>query len=162
MKLRLINAEGLKKLAALSLTAALGVSGTVGCGGDDEGSGGSGGGKGGTGGSGGTGGTGTIACGNASCSVPGSKCCAGSPATGCQSTSADCPDVEIRCDGPEDCSGGQICCADFFVGKLDDTSCRSPGQCDKDEIVCGNSPSACSSGYSCKPISGFPQYLVCQ
>ena len=62
MKLRLINAEGLKKLAALSLTAALGVSGTVGCGGDDEGSGGSGGGKGGTGGSGGsvggTGGTG--------------------------------------------------------------------------------------------------------
>ena len=59
MKLRLWTAHGLKKLAALSLAATLGVGGTVGCGGDDEGSGGSGGGKGGTGGTGG-GGTGGI------------------------------------------------------------------------------------------------------
>ncbi|MCC6899248.1 MAG: chitobiase/beta-hexosaminidase C-terminal domain-containing protein [Polyangiaceae bacterium] len=60
MKLKLMTTDGLKKLAVLSLAASLGVSGLVGCGGDDEGSGGSGGGKGGSGGStGGTGGGGT-------------------------------------------------------------------------------------------------------
>jgi len=55
-------------------------------------------------------------------------CCVSSPAT--QSTAGHCcevtacAEVAFQCDGPEDCTGGQVCCGIGYS-----TSCMEEGEC---------------------------------
>jgi hypothetical protein len=52
-----------------------------------------------------------VACGASSCSVPAQECCLTSPAPACLALTDTCAGQVQRCDGPEDCTGGEVCCA---------------------------------------------------
>jgi hypothetical protein len=58
-------------------------------------------------------GQGAVACGNTSCLTPQNYCCVGpNNVAACIPRDAACTlGAARRCDGPEDCDGGRICCA---------------------------------------------------
>ncbi|MBX3128569.1 MAG: hypothetical protein KF718_17740 [Polyangiaceae bacterium] len=153
-----------------------GTGGAVSAGGG--GSGGTGGGDptGGTGGgspTGGTGGSGGGAAGNApgavhcegsnDCSLSGNFCCVRSSGSTCQASGSSCvPGLDVMCDGPEDCSGNQVCCHSSTTGGA--MACRSASQCSSSlgrSIVCGSTPAACPGGTTCAPLSAGSPYNVC-
>jgi hypothetical protein len=54
----------------------------------------------------------TVACGNATCVVGQQACCVTAGSSTCIPFSGLCPaGAARRCDGPEDCDNGRICCA---------------------------------------------------
>ncbi len=50
-----------------------------------------------------------VFCGSMTCIAPDSECCA-TQTLMCQSPNAGCNGAAFDCDGPEDCSNGDICC----------------------------------------------------
>lgn len=73
---------------------------------------------------------GIIVCGAARCDADKEICCVGATGAGTCSKGA-CPATEAtrRCDGPEDCDGERICCAqDALVGAYR-TACVRPNEC---------------------------------
>ena len=67
----------------------------------------------------------------------------------------------MKCDGPEDCSGNQSCCATFIGNQVDSMTCIHTSQCDTDKTVCGGTGS-CAGGLTCKPLAAHPAYKLCQ
>ncbi|MCC6903238.1 MAG: hypothetical protein IT377_29975 [Polyangiaceae bacterium] len=118
---------------------------------------------GGTGATGGAGGSasGSVTCGGSECSLNGSLCCIDSAKT-CQPESTPCTGTAIKCDGPEDCAGGLVCCAKVLGTKLDEMGCVAASLCNATDLVCGTTPGVCVSGLSCKPLTKFPEYSLCQ
>ncbi len=90
--------------------------------------------------------------------APGS--CTYDPTNTCTSLS------EVTCDGPEDCSGGQVCCGRYNGGPYDRFECRT--SCDTPD---GGNPTAqwfemchpgqmcATSGHACRTSQFLPSYL---
>jgi hypothetical protein len=77
-----------------------------------------------------------------------------------------CPVLKIRCDGPEDCTGGAACCGDYVEGLWIYTAiqcgpCSNAGQ----YPIChhGFGDGGCPAGKTCKeePLLG-PGYGYCE
>ena len=89
-----------------------------------------------------TGEKGSVPCGNGTCSLSSSVCCVGLGGASCK---AKCGFLEApqKCDGPEDCGGGQVCCVGFPQGAQCKTTCTS-----SEQKLC-HSNADCSGGTSC-------------
>ncbi|MCK6537690.1 MAG: hypothetical protein L6Q84_32355, partial [Polyangiaceae bacterium] len=127
---------------------------------------------GGMGGSGATGGTtgNTVACGTDKCDPEKGFCCqhftGGAYQATCYTSSQTCYGADIKCDGPEDCGSGQICCGTLVQngggsGYYTDFSCKNSCNYAGARVVCGSSPGVCPSGTTCKGSSILPQYKIC-
>jgi hypothetical protein len=97
------------------------------------------------------GGAGTV-CGTATCSAT-QECCVGVGGRECVDQGT-CQDVALTCDGPEDCTGGDVCCAAGNGGGggapgTGGTSCRPDNQCQT--RVCA-AETDCDGGDMCCPI----------
>jgi len=121
-----------------------------------------------------TGPDGVVSCrGAGECSLMGDAICCWNIALG-QGTCVDSPGAcdgqavtEIACQRPDDCSGGQVCCArrDFPSNQspYESTECTGPEQCqDPDRVACDPNNPACPGGFSCK-LSNFlpPDFYIC-
>jgi len=114
-------------------------------------------------------GVGQVKCGNGTCAVPASFCCVQFVSGGglnphCQTAGTQCIGPDVFCDGPEDCSGGKICCSTPVGGSSLLVECRDPALCkdSSQRIICGNNPAVCPSGDLCVPNPVAPQYNYCQ
>lgn len=164
-----------------------GGAGGAGAGGDGgpAGAGGDGGSAGasGSGGGGGTGGIppqpGVGSCGAQLCSFElGASCCVSSTkglycanssrGNPCSCNQIGCNTLQIRCDGPEDCPSGQVCCAETGVigPGYDTVQCRSEcitGFVGSKREVCHPGGTPCKSGNPCQPDPQLPPgYASCQ
>jgi hypothetical protein len=103
--------------------------------------------------------TGTIACKGASgcaCDTQ-SVCCvqvAGDPpafSDGACTTLTSCPGLAFRCDGPEDCSAGTVCCAELNAGG--GSSCKAETDCHgiHTTVLCRSDDDCFSKVKDCKP-----------
>ncbi|MCA9594005.1 MAG: hypothetical protein KC776_11860, partial [Myxococcales bacterium] len=134
------------------------------------------GGTGATGGTGGSGGKGVVSCaGTDDCNLSGNFCCVYLSSTSfpqpvCQSTFAPCtPGTDVKCDGPEDCGNGQVCCGQLVNApglgtQYSELACRAENDCTFQQnrrIICGGSPASCPNNWSCVPSSVLKQYNYC-
>lgn len=135
------------------------------------GSAGTGGGSGGTAGSGGAPPTSTVVCGTTSCGLPAQYCCAHWNQTPeCRTATSDLTTdcvygVPVTCDGPEDCSGGQVCCAQWFIQgqnrSVVSLMCQSSCTASDQHVVCGASGS-CPSGSCVAMLAPLTAYRDCE
>jgi hypothetical protein len=110
--------------------------------------------------------TDTVACGNNYCDLSVAYCCYTSLVTTpkCAGSGTGCNGVDVRCNGPEDCSGDSVCCAIYsFSSVLDKIECRSAGVCTDPQrkIVCTTNPSVCPTGKTCQTSQQYPGLMVC-
>ncbi|MCL4751782.1 MAG: hypothetical protein KJ015_16525 [Myxococcales bacterium] len=136
--------------------------------------------SGGTGGAGGASGVGTGHCGALTCAFSaGDACCKPEGAAlycsnaalsnPCKCSGILCDALEIKCDGPEDCPSGKICCAErgLTSSTWDVVECRE--KCTSDPIVgstrrevCHPGGQPCASGAACQSDAGLPSgYATC-
>jgi hypothetical protein len=93
----------------------------------------------------------------------------------CIATNVACDGVRearFECDGPEDCSGGKVCCGDYVLNPLagpdrwDSTSCTTAAACDGQfRTVIGNNAGLHDLGPLCKPAAAVdecPNPLTCR
>jgi hypothetical protein len=77
--------------------------------------------------------SGTIECGATRCDADNEVCCAGAAgATSCaprNDTSCGAVASARRCDGPEDCDGERVCCAQAALIGSFRTTCLKPSEC---------------------------------
>jgi hypothetical protein len=109
---------------------------------------------------------GLVDCGNDTCKLSNEMCCqtfvGGSWSASC--VASFCVSTDIHCDGPEDCSGGQVCCAQISgTGNyFTDFTCQGAAACTGDRrVVCGTDPSVCPSSTTCKATNSPPGYMYC-
>ena len=120
-----------------------------------------------------------VVCGATSCSLPDMECCLDLAATACLAVTDTCAGQVQRCDGPEDCTGGDVCCAQVpnsFIlcrpygmaasdctGQLVGTNgklvlCHHSTDCPADRAVCQECPAQglrfCQAtlGSGCSPV----------
>jgi hypothetical protein len=124
------------------------------------------GGNGGTVAGGGSGGSGgglghVVVCGTTQCETPAGHCCIENDVSKCWDINVACADVDVACDGPEDCPG-EKCCATTVAGETTPTKMACSATCAAGQLtVCGSDPSVCASGTSCVSADTFPQYKLC-
>jgi hypothetical protein len=99
-----------------------------------------------------------INCGTATCDRASQVCCfTGFPTitTMCTAT-AQCTNLPGRCDGPEDCASGEVCC-----GTQTGASCMAQAQCTGQTAarLC-HTAADCSSGQVCR-MSQFVAWPIC-
>jgi len=99
-----------------------------------------------------------INCGTAACDRASQVCCfTGFPniTTTCTAT-AQCTNLPGRCDGPEDCASGEICC-----GTPQGSSCMAAAQCtgQTSARLC-HTATDCASGQICR-MSQFVAWPIC-
>lgn len=108
---------------------------------------------------------GVVDCGNGTCKLGNEWCCQtylGSWQAQCVGTF--CGGTDINCDGPEDCDGGQVCCAQISGGGnyFTDFTCQAAAACTGNRrVVCGSTPSVCPTGTTCKATNSPPGYMYC-
>ncbi len=99
---------------------------------------------------------GVVTCGTSSCDLSAAVCCVGLTGAKCAAT---CGVFEApqKCDGPEDCTGGQGCYAGFPSG----AQCKATGAANDAELC--HSDDDCSGGDTCNACSfpGSPPTNVC-
>ena len=100
-----------------------------------------------------------VTCGTVSCDTTVQMCCIDTGVTPftatCTALTASCSDLELDCDGAEDC-GGEICCGSDGGGSYCDTVCATG-----DRPMC-HFPTDCASGETCTSCSlGATSYGVC-
>lgn len=72
----------------------------------------------------------------------------------------------MRCDGPEDCYGGQVCCGNLVQNRqgywfYSELSCKSSCSGNTNRVVCGKNAGVCPSGTTCKGSTILPGYNLC-
>jgi len=87
-----------------------------------------------------------VECGDSRCDVAEQQCCINGPSARCVGAGDVCPGVGALCDGPEDCLGGELCCADSDTVACF-ASCKT--------YVC-NDDVDCPTGTHCCSIPGTP------
>jgi hypothetical protein len=84
-----------------------------------------------------------VLCAQALCSTQ-FGCCTGGggAAPSCMTSSTEaCAGKILKCDGPEDCTGGSICC----VLNAGGTACQTTTQCEGDGTIACNGDNECPS-----------------
>jgi hypothetical protein len=81
-------------------------------------------------------------------------------ATACECDDEDCSTIEVRCDGPEDCPSGQLCCANDGSSGGASGRPRFPGAVRYIAFACAAS---CSSAVrqACHSMTDCPSQLTC-
>lgn len=102
----------------------------------------------------------TISCGNGTCVAGLQACCVTATSSGCIPFAGVCVGGAIRrCDGPEDCDGGRVCCAqpqNTGTGTNFRTACSRPAECTQQGGVAVCKTTAdCPPNRTCGPVS-FP------
>lgn len=98
-------------------------------------------------------------CGTTACLVDEDACCA-EPSPFCQPSSATaCAGPLMRCDSPDDCPSGYVCCGDLQSGEYGQVTCETA--CSGVLFCDPRGPDTCPDGRSCKPSSVLPPYYVC-
>ncbi|MBE7485095.1 MAG: hypothetical protein HS104_34645 [Polyangiaceae bacterium] len=91
---------------------------------------------------------------------PGQEYCT-PKATPCACTGANCDATTVSCDGPEDCSGGQICCGTFSqqANAYTTLKCQSTcgGQWERE--ICKPNGTCTTSGQTCSQSSFLTSYI---
>jgi hypothetical protein len=106
-----------------------------------------------------------VVCGATFCALATSYCCGNAGGTACKLKSTSCVDgAARRCDGPEDCAKGQVCCAQVQAtspGVLR-TECLATASCDKAAVIC-HTRDNCPTGYLCCPTkTSNVSYSICR
>ena len=98
-----------------------------------------------------------INCGMATCPRASQVCCFTGPPTIMTSctAAASCTNLPGRCDGPEDCASGQVCCG----GQMG-SSCVAADQCTGFSARLCHTMADCPSGQICR-ASQFVAWPIC-
>ncbi|HMJ10797.1 MAG TPA: hypothetical protein VK524_05290 [Polyangiaceae bacterium] len=72
--------------------------------------------------------------------------------------------AEVPCDGPEDCSGGQVCCGRYNGGPYDRFECRTSCESADSGVtqwfeMCHPGQTCTIAGYTCRTSQFLPSYL---
>ena len=100
------------------------------------------------------------ACGGTTCD-PNQECCTGGGSAATCVMMNTCTTVSFGCDGPEDCSGTQVCCFGNSGGSagMAGSECRNPAQCNT--TACHVDTDCTMQGATkCCPIAQS-QYNIC-
>jgi hypothetical protein len=77
----------------------------------------------------------------------------------------DCDVVEIRCDGPEDCAEGQVCCGTLVIedsGGAHYSGFSCAAQCTAQQnLACHEHGQVCPSGLLCADSQLIPNVQIC-
>lgn len=101
----------------------------------------------------------TVTCDHRSCTNATGPCC---PATMLMSRTALCGpscSVAVVCDGPEDCSNGDVCCSLESTTGLAGASCVKPSQCAAPSRVICHQQTDCLASQQCGPPDPKPMYV---
>ena len=101
---------------------------------------------------------GQVTCGTATCNVPSQTCCTTLFPQGqsCAATCSGGTSARGDCDGPEDCSGGELCCApsgfsDLSMGTTCESSCGTRFRMCQTDADCPGGQSC----HTCEPPMGM-------
>jgi len=113
-----------------------------------------------------TGSAGVLDCAGTDCFVSqGQECCyALSAGWGqCKDQGTACYGTRVRCDGPEDCDTGQVCCARLASNGQSYTQVQCRSSCASSEFeVCTSNPKVCPTSTSCLKSALLPAVSVCK
>ncbi len=95
---------------------------------------------------------GVVGCDQMSCDLSTSLCCVGLSGSSCKPIADGCGRLEApqHCDGPEDCTGADICCVGFPAGANCKTACGG-----LEQELCHATSDCSTSGDSCQ-LCMFP------
>ena len=119
---------------------------------------------------------GVVTCGNAveACSLTTQNCCVTDykpDAASCNEGSTCKGLASAACDGPEDCSGGQVCCISVSLTTsapfaaiqhrcvADASKCTGGGLVNR--LLC-HTDAECAAGEGCEPIGNLPWWGICK
>jgi hypothetical protein len=118
---------------------------------------------------------GVVSCSNsiAECSLETQNCCVSAyaeDATSCNEGSQCDGLASAACDGPEDCSGGQLCCISVSVGlggaDIDSRCVPDAGACKggliTNSLLCHTDDTCPADKPSCEPIGNLPWWGICK
>jgi hypothetical protein len=97
---------------------------------------------------------GSVNCGTTSCPLATSYCCANREGNTCRLRGVSCAEGSARrCDGPEDCRDGAVCCARIEPSSPGTyrSECREQNDCDPSAQLC-HAHDQCPTGYKCCSI----------
>jgi hypothetical protein len=106
-------------------------------------------------------------CGTGSCNLADSVCCDyhNTDPTCLEPGTLCFPGVDVRCDGPEDCSSQEVCCATVVVKaqtrEFLNMECRATCIARDERVVCGDTGS-CPAGQTCSVSDIAPPYWDCR
>jgi len=113
-------------------------------------------------GGGGSGGGVGIPCGLVVCTAGAQYCCADPPQqVECKLSGQGCTGSRVRCDGPEDCGQGQLCCGTLNGAQTQYNEVMCDNNCGSNERVFCHSTSQCATG-TCQVDSLLPSYSTCK
>ena len=101
----------------------------------------------------------TVSCEGQSCTNATGPCC---PATQTMNRTGMCwsgCSVAVTCDGPEDCSNGNVCCSFESAAGLAGTSCASLAQCAAPSRVICRQQTDCLASQKCRAPDPMPAYI---
>jgi hypothetical protein len=104
-----------------------------------------------------------VQCGSASCAVSDGHECCYAASIQCKAQGTSCYGTRVRCDGPEDCENGQLCCARLTTngGSYSQIFCRNSCASNETE-VCGTDPKVCANPTSCQKSVLLSAVNVCK
>ena len=91
-------------------------------------------------------------------------CCANFSTNGfyCIPDNNGCNGADIKCNGPEDCNAGDVCCMVIGGIGVDRVECKDSSVCDgSDRRVLCTTTGVCPVGYNCEPSTLLLGYKVC-
>lgn len=99
---------------------------------------------------------GAVQCGDDVCVLGDRLCChgvspAGEATLACVSRRAECAGQPVRCDGPEDCDAGEVCCVHLRADEGPRASCVPADACPGG----GSDRVLCHSECDCVEVGGF-------
>lgn len=105
---------------------------------------------------------GWVECGTTRCALETSTCCATLTGGSCVSGGGGCPATggARRCDGPEDCRIGEICCARAEgTAGIYRSACSNRDGCQGGFAMC-HADADCGSGLRCCPVAVTPNVIL--
>jgi hypothetical protein len=90
-----------------------------------------------------------VTCGMQSCDIRTNYCCIGFVGATCQNTPCTGLSAPQRCDGPEDCSGDEICCVGFPAGASCGANMGSLNGCGVNQEALCHQDEDCLGGRGC-------------
>lgn len=91
-----------------------------------------------------------IPCSSDLCTAGEERCCFHFTGYTCHPLDEACEGFRVSCDGPEDCSGSQVCCA----RTAPDAEATCVDVCEPDEEIC-HTTADCPTGETCCPDPAF-------
>jgi hypothetical protein len=104
----------------------------------------------------------TIACGNSRCVVGQQACCATNSASSCIPLNGQCLAGAVRrCDGPEDCDQGRVCCVQPAAMGVYRSACSRAQECAQQggAVLCQTAADCPGASRTCAPAN-LPRVMI--